>query len=337
MPNIIEITDFHAPELDPYARLTQNQLRNRLEPEKGIFIAESPKVIDRALDAGYKPVSLLMERKQITGPAAGILSRCGDAPVYTADREMLAELTGFELTRGVLCAFRRPAPRPVEELCKNARRVAVLEGIVDSTNVGAIFRSAAALNMDAVLINPSCCDPLCRRAVRVSMGTVFQVPWGQLGETPADWPEKGMDILHSLGFKTAAMALSDRSVSTRHHAVLLAGLRKAGSSSAAGKLAMDTGLADKGTAPLHFDQIPFGAQFFHGTAHRDAADRVLRTQFRLRGDLLIGFVFAALDRGTNVILYLLVKRDDSTIIDRHEIPHPQIEYIVINIIFISWL
>ena len=213
MPNIMEITDFHAPELDPYARLTQNQLRNRLEPEKGIFIAESPKVIDRALDAGYKPVSLLMERKQITGPAAGILSRCGDAPVYTADREMLAELTGFELTRGVLCAFRRPAPRPVEELCKNARRVAVLEGIVDSTNVGAIFRSAAALNMDAVLINPSCCDPLCRRAVRVSMGTVFQVPWGQLGETPADWPEKGMDILHSLGFKTAAMALSDRSVS----------------------------------------------------------------------------------------------------------------------------
>lgn len=213
MPNIIEITDFHAPELDPYARLTQNQLRNRLEPEKGIFIAESPKVIDRALDAGYKPVSLLMERKQITGPAAGILSRCGDAPVYTADREMLAELTGFELTRGVLCAFHCPAPRPVEELCKNARRVAVLEGIVDSTNVGAIFRSAAALNMDAVLINPSCCDPLCRRAVRVSMGTVFQVPWGQLGETPADWPEKGMDILHSLGFKTAAMALSDRSVS----------------------------------------------------------------------------------------------------------------------------
>ena len=213
MPNIIEITDFHAPELDPYARLTQNQLRNRLEPEKGIFIAESPKVIDRALDAGYKPVSLLMERRQITGPAAGILSRCGDAPVYTADREMLAELTGFELTRGVLCAFRRPAPRPVEELCKNARRVAVLEGIVDSTNVGAIFRSAAALNMDAVLINPSCCDPLCRRAVRVSMGTVFQVPWATLGDSPADWPEAGMARLHALGFKTAAMALDSRAVS----------------------------------------------------------------------------------------------------------------------------
>ena len=213
MPNIIEITDFHAPELDPYARLTQNQLRNRLEPEKGIFIAESPKVISRALDAGYRPVSLLMERKQITGPAAEILTRCGDAPVYTADRELLAALTGFELTRGVLCAFRRPAPRSVEELCRDAKRVAVLEGIVDSTNVGAIFRSAAALNMDAVLINPSCCDPLCRRAVRVSMGTVFQVPWARLGEKNTEWPAAGMDRLHKLGFKTAAMALDDRAVS----------------------------------------------------------------------------------------------------------------------------
>ena len=212
MPNIVEITDFHAPELDPYARLTQNQLRCRLEPEKGIFIAESPKVISRALDAGYEPLSLLMERRQITGPAAEILARCGDAPVYTADRELLAGLTGFELTRGVLCAFRRPAPRSAEELCKEARRVAVLEGIVDSTNVGAIFRSAAALNMDAVLINPSCCDPLCRRAVRVSMGTVFQVPWAQLGETPADWPGQGLARLRAMGFKTAAMALSDRSV-----------------------------------------------------------------------------------------------------------------------------
>ena len=212
MPNIVEITDFHAPELDPYARLTQNQLRCRLEPEKGIFIAESPKVISRALDAGYEPVSLLMERRQIIGPAAEILTRCGNAPVYTADRELLAGLTGFELTRGVLCAFRRPAPHSAEELCKAARRVAVLEGIVDSTNVGAIFRSAAALNMDAVLINPSCCDPLCRRAVRVSMGTVFQVPWAQLGETPADWPGQGLARLRAMGFKTAAMALSDRSV-----------------------------------------------------------------------------------------------------------------------------
>lgn len=214
MANVIEIKELHIPELDPYVRLTQAQLRNRLEPEKGVFIAESPKVIARALDAGLQPLSLLMERKQIERQAAEILARCQeDTPVYTADRETLAALTGYELTRGVLCAFRRPAPRRVEEVCQNARRVAVLEGIVDSTNVGAIFRSAAALNMDAVLINPSCCDPLCRRAVRVSMGTVFQVPWAQIGTAAADWPEKGMAQLHALGFKTAAMALSDRSVS----------------------------------------------------------------------------------------------------------------------------
>ena len=190
MPNVIEITDFAAPELDVYARLTQAQLRSRLEPEKGIFIAESPKVIARALDAGYQPISFLMERKQITGPASEVLARCGNAPVYTADRAMLAQLTGFELTRGVLCAMHRPLLSTVEEVCRNARRVAVLEGIVDSTNIGAIFRSAAALNMDAVLVTPSCCDPLCRRAVRVSMGTVFQVPWTQIGSTAADWPEE---------------------------------------------------------------------------------------------------------------------------------------------------
>ena len=206
MPVIHEITDLTAPELDIYARLTQAQLRNRLEPEKGIFIAESPKVIARALDAGYHPLSLLMERKQITGPAQEILTRCGDVPVYTADRELLAQLTGFALTRGVLCAFRRPAPRTVEQVCAHARRVAVLESIVDSTNVGAIFRSAAALNMDAVLITPSCCDPLCRRAVRVSMGTVFQVPWAYLEQ---DW----QTMLHDCGFRTAAMALTDDSVS----------------------------------------------------------------------------------------------------------------------------
>ena len=213
MPNVIEITDFAAPELDVYARLTQAQLRSRLEPEKGIFIAESPKVIARALDAGYQPISFLMERKQITGPAQEILTRCGDVPVYTADRELLAQLTGFALTRGVLCAFRRPAPRTVEQVCAHARRVAVLEGIVDSTNIGAIFRSAAALGMDAVLLSPSCCDPLCRRAVRVSMGTVFQVPWARLGEKNTEWPTAGMDRLHKLGFKTAAMALDDRAVS----------------------------------------------------------------------------------------------------------------------------
>mgnify|MGYP000445809453 CR=1 FL=1 len=213
MPQIIEITDLSRPELDVFCRLTEAQLRNRLEPEKGVFIAESPTVIGLALDAGYEPLALLTERKFIEGKAAGIIARCGEIPLYTGEREVLARLTGYELTRGVLCAMRRPRPKDFREVCAGTRRVAVLENVVDSTNVGAIFRSAAALNMDAVLINPSCCDPLCRRAVRVSMGTVFQVPWGQLGDSPADWPEKGMDVLHALGFKTAAMALSDRSVS----------------------------------------------------------------------------------------------------------------------------
>ena len=212
MANIIEIRDLSAPGLDVYARLTEAQLRNRLEPEKGIFIAESPKVILRALDAGIQPLSLLMERKQIDGPARDVLARCGDAPVYTADREVLAELTGYALTRGVLCAMRRPALPGVEQLCAGARRVAVLEGIVDSTNVGASFRSAAALHMDAVLLTPTCCDPLCRRAVRVSMGTVFQVPWGRIGQDAADWPDAGLARLNRLGFATAAMALSDDSV-----------------------------------------------------------------------------------------------------------------------------
>lgn len=213
MANIIEIQDISAPELDMFARLTQAQLRNRREPEKGIFIAESPKVIGYALDAGCEPVALLMERRQIEGQAQEIITRCGEIPVYTAERAVLAGLTGFELTRGVLCAMRRPQIPTVEQLCANARRVAVLEGIVDATNVGAIFRSAAALHMDAVLITPTCCDPLHRRAARVSMGTVFQVPWTKIGETAADWPQAGIRRLRELGFKTAAMALSDRAVS----------------------------------------------------------------------------------------------------------------------------
>ena len=213
MSNIIEINEFSRPELDVFARLTEAQLRNRLEPEKGIFIAESPKVIERALNAGYEPVSLLMERKHIDGQAHDIIDRCGDIPVYTADRELLAELTGYQLTRGVLCALRRPPLPSVEELCGPARRVAVLESIVDPTNVGAIFRSAAALNMDAVLVTPTCCDPLYRRAVRVSMGTVCQVPWTRIGSEPADWPQPGVQRLRDLGFKTAAMALSDTAVS----------------------------------------------------------------------------------------------------------------------------
>lgn len=213
MPNIIEVSDLAAPELDVFARLTEAQLRNRLEAEKGVFIAESPKVIGRALDAGYEPVSLLMERKHIDGQGQDIIARCGDIAVYTADREVLADLTGYALTRGVLCAMRRPSLPSVEELCAGARRVAVLEGIVDSTNIGAIFRSAAALRMDAVLVTPTCGDPLYRRAVRVSMGTVFQVPWTRIGGQPSDWPEPGLEQLQALGFKTAAMALSDNSVS----------------------------------------------------------------------------------------------------------------------------
>ena len=213
MATIIEVTDLSMPELEPFTRLTEAQLRNRLEPEKGIFIAESPKVILRALDAGYEPVSLLMEHRQLTGQGSGVLARCAGIPVYTTSRELLAELTGYPLTRGVLCAMRRPKLPSVEELCAGARRVAVLEGIVDSTNIGAIFRSAAALNMDAVLVTPTCSDPLYRRAVRVSMGTIFQVPWTRIGEEPSQWPDAGLRRLRSLGFRTAAMALSDDSVS----------------------------------------------------------------------------------------------------------------------------
>mgnify|MGYP000491408817 FL=1 len=210
---IIQVTDLSAPELAVFSRLTEAQLRNRLEPEKGVFIAESPKVIARALDAGLQPVSLLMEPRHIAGDARDIIARCGDIPVYTAPREVLSALTGYALTRGVLCAMRRPLLLPVEQVCAEARRVAVLEGIVDSTNIGAIFRSAAALSVDAVLLTPSCCDPLCRRAARVSMGTVFQVPWTRIGDTAADWPRAGMQRLHAMGFHTVAMALSDTAVS----------------------------------------------------------------------------------------------------------------------------
>ncbi|MBO5952685.1 MAG: RNA methyltransferase [Oscillospiraceae bacterium] len=213
MSNIVEITDFSDPALDVYARLTEAQLLNRFEPAKGMFIAESPKVIDRALNAGCQPVSLLMERKDITGQARDILARCGDIPVFTADREVLAQLTGFHLTRGVLCAMRRPPLPTAEDICANARRIVVLENVMNPTNVGAIFRSAAALGMDGILLTPGCSDPLYRRSARVSMGTVFQIPWTFLGSSIADWPHPGMEQLQRLGFKTAAMALTDRSIS----------------------------------------------------------------------------------------------------------------------------
>ena len=213
MPDIIEITDLNDDRIGLFTRLTEAQLRNRLEPEKGIFIAESAKVVRLALEMGCKPVAYLMERRQLTNQGREFVENAGSVPIFTADDEVLEGLTGYRLYRGVLAAMRRPKLPSVDEVLKDAHRVAVLEGIVDSTNIGAIFRSAAALNVDAVLVTANCGDPLYRRAVRVSMGTVFQVPWTRIGETNEDWPERGLERLRSLGFKSAAMALSDDSVS----------------------------------------------------------------------------------------------------------------------------
>ena len=208
MLNLIQITDFLDPALDVYARLTENQLVNRDNPGEGLFIAESPKVIHRALDAGCVPVSFLVEDRQVAGEAAPVLERCPGVPVYTAPFDVLTNLIGFKLTRGMLCAMRRPAFHSLEELLRDKRRVAVLDSVMNPTNVGAIIRSAAALNMDAVLLTPGCSDPLYRRAIRVSMGTVFQIPWAWL---PTDWNEQ----LHDLGFRTAAMALKEDTLSIR--------------------------------------------------------------------------------------------------------------------------
>ena len=213
MSQIIHITDFSDPALDVFARLTEAQLRSKLEPEKGIFIAESAKVIRVALQQGYEPVSMLMEPRHIEGQGAELMAMCPDTPVYTAEPKVLEQLTGYKVNRGMLCAMRRKPPLTVEQVCANARRIAILEGITDTTNIGAIFRSAAALGMDAVLVSPTCGDPLYRRSVRVSMGTVFQIPWARIGDTPADWPEKGMERLRGMGFKTAALALRTDSVS----------------------------------------------------------------------------------------------------------------------------
>ena len=209
MANIVEINELSSPELAVYARLKDPPYRAGFEAANGVFIAESPKVIAIALDAGYEPVSVLTERRHIAGTAREILERCGDIPVYTAGRSVLASLTGYELTRGMLCAMKRRPSRSAEEVCRSARLAAVLENITDVTNLGAIFRSAAALGVDAVLLSPSCCDPLSRRSIRVSMGTVFLVPWARLGERPEDWPGRGMETLRSLGFATAALALRD--------------------------------------------------------------------------------------------------------------------------------
>lgn len=211
MANIIEITDFAAPELNIYARYSEVQLLRINEPNPGIFIAESPKVVERALDAGYEPISMLVEHKHIETQAKELIARCGNIPVYTAEYDVLTKLTGFALTRGMLCAMTRRTLPTVEEVCSNARQIAVLENIVNPTNVGAIFRSAAALHMDAVLLTSGCSNPLYRRAMRVSMGTVFQVPWTIFPEKEK-WPEDGMATLQRLGFKTAAMALRNDTV-----------------------------------------------------------------------------------------------------------------------------
>lgn len=212
--NMIEITDFDAPELDVYARLTEAQLLNKDHPEDGLFIAESPKVISRALDGGYEPVSVLVEKKQVLEDAEtiAVLGKCGNVPVYTAEFEVLTKLTGFKLTRGMLCAMKRRRLPGLQEICNGCDRVAVLENVMNPTNVGAIFRSAAALHMDAVILTGGCSNPLYRRASRVSMGTVFQIPWTFVNNSVI-WPEEGMKILRELGFKTAAMALKEDSAS----------------------------------------------------------------------------------------------------------------------------
>ena len=209
MPRIIEVRDLALPELEVYARLTETQLRSRVDPEKGVFIAETAKVVELALETGYQPLSLLMDRRKLEGQGRAILEKCGDIPVYIGERELLSSLTGYTLTRGILCAMRRPNPRSPEEICADASRIAVLEDIVDSTNVGALFRSAAALGMDAILLSPSCCDPLCRRAVRVSMGTVLLLPWARLADRNEDWPETGIARLRDMGFQIAALALRE--------------------------------------------------------------------------------------------------------------------------------
>ncbi len=212
MQNFKKITDFSAPELDIFVRLTGPELRRSAEGERGIFIAESPTVIEVALNSGCEPIALLTDERLINGAVKNIIERLGDTPIYIAEKEVLSQLTGFELTRGALCAMHRPEPKSAEELCKASTRIAVLEAVADSTNIGAIFRSATALGIDAVLITPTCCDPLCRRAVRVSMGTIFQVPFAKIGERQEDWPSAGMEKLRAWGFKTVAMALTDRTV-----------------------------------------------------------------------------------------------------------------------------
>lgn len=255
MPNIIEITDFSAPALDAYARLTERELRSCCHPDEGLFIAESPNVILRALDAGFEPVSLLMERRHIVNQAAAVIARCPGVPVYTAELPVLTQLTGFALTRGVLCAMRRRPIPPAQALLDRAHCVAVLENIMNPTNLGAIFRSAAALGVDAVLLTPGSCDPLYRRAVRVSMGTVFQIPWAWLGQASGDWPEAGLRVLRNCGYQTAAMALSDTAISIADPVL-----------ARAGKLAVVLGTEGDGLSPQTIARCDYTVKIpmYHG-------------------------------------------------------------------------
>ena len=219
MAHIVPLADLSAPQLSPYVGLTHAQLRSRRDPQQGILIAESTNVISSALAAGCQPLSLLMEQRQLNTLPQDFLDRFGAVPIYTAPSEMLSQLTGYELTRGILCAMRRPSLPSAQELCRTARRLVVLEHITDATNVGAIIRSAAALGMDGVLVTPSCCDPFYRRSLRVSMGTVFQIPWAWTGEDSSQWPQPGLSQLKALGFQTVAMALNHRSIPIDHPAL----------------------------------------------------------------------------------------------------------------------
>lgn len=256
MNNVIEITDFSDPALDIYARLTEAQLLNKDRPDNGIFIAESPKVIERALDAGYEALSILTENGHVEGEGREIILRCRNIPVYTAEFDVLTQLTGFKLTRGMLCAMHRKPLPSVEEICAGASRIAVLENVMNPTNVGAIIRSAAALNMDAVLLTPGCSNPLYRRAIRVSMGTVFQIPWTFIcPEEAGAWPSKGLDFLQKRGFRTVAMALNDRAVSIDHPEVC-----------AEKKLAVILGTEGEGLSPETIDMCDYTVKIpmYHG-------------------------------------------------------------------------
>ena len=256
MNNVIEITDFSDPALDIYARLTEAQLLNKDRPDNGIFIAESPKVIERALDAGYEALSILTENGHVEGGGREIILRCRNIPVYTAEFDVLTQLTGFKLTRGMLCAMHRKPLPSVEEVCVGASRIAVLENVMNPTNLGAIIRSAAALNMDAVLLTPGCSNPLYRRAIRVSMGTVFQIPWTFIcPEEAGAWPSKGLDFLQKRGFRTVAMALNDRAVSIDHPEVC-----------AEKKLAVILGTEGEGLSPETIDMCDYTVKIpmYHG-------------------------------------------------------------------------